>query len=131
MEKSGLRPGLSAEFDTEVGHSDTAVAVGSGDVEVLGTPRVVALLEQATVRAVSGYLSAGHTSVGIEVTVRHRRPSLPGALIRVTAELVQVDGRRLEFCVAAYEAGSVVADGMVRRVVVDRDAFLVNAARAT
>ncbi|NMN93731.1 thioesterase family protein [Antrihabitans stalactiti] len=119
-----LRPDLSAEFDVEVGDADTALALGSGNLEVLGTPRVVALMEQATVRAVAGDLPAGQTTVGVEVVVRHRRPSLLGARIRVVARLGEVADKRLRFDVAAYEGDALIADGTVRRVIVDREKFM-------
>ena len=119
-----LRPDLSAEFEVEVGDADTALALGSGDLEVLGTPRVVALMEQATVRAVAGDLPAGQTTVGVEVVVQHRRPSLLGARIRVVARLAEVADKRLRFDVAAYEGDVLVADGTGRRVVVDRENFM-------
>jgi len=119
-----LRIGLSAEFEIQVGPSDTATAVGSGDLEVLGTPRVVALVEQATVQAVSGHLSPGQTTVGTEIALRHRRASLPGARVVVAAELVEVDGSRLGFRVTAHEQGALVADGTVHRAVVDSDRFM-------
>lgn len=125
-----LVPGLSAQFEIEVGDADTATALGSGDLPVLATPRVVALLERATVRAVADQLADGQTSVGVEVSVRHRRPSLPGARIAVAARLVDLDGNHLGFRVEAYEAGTLVADGTVRRVIVDHDRFMSRAAKA-
>jgi fluoroacetyl-CoA thioesterase len=119
-----LQPGLSAAFEVEVQDTDTALAVGSGDVEVLATPRVVALAERATVQAVADHLPPGHTSVGTEVLLRHRRATLPGAVVAVSAHLTEVDGSRLTFTVAAHENGTLVADGTVRRMVVERDAFM-------
>ena len=119
-----LRIGLSAQFEVEVGPTDTATAVGSGDLEVLGTPRVVALVEQATVRAVSGHLLPGQTTVGTDIALRHRRASLPGAHVLVAAELVEVDGSRLGFRVSAHEQGVLVADGTVHRAVVDSERFM-------
>lgn len=122
-----VQSGRRAEFEVQVGDEDTAAALGSGDLAVLGTPRVVALLEQATVRAVSGDLPAERTTVGVEIAVRHRKASLPGAHITATAELAEVDGDKLAFRVAAYESGAVIADGTIRRVVVDRESFLARA----
>lgn len=119
-----LRAGLSAVVELEVREADTAPAVGSGDVPVLATPRLVALAEQATVQAVAEHLPAGQTTVGTEVALRHRRPSAVGAVITVTARLVDVDSARLRFEIAADQDGESIADGSVRRVVVDRDAFL-------
>ncbi|NKY85298.1 thioesterase family protein [Nocardia veterana] len=122
-----LQPGLSAEFSTEVTAADTAVALGSGDVEVLATPRIVALAEHATVLAVRDRLASARTSVGIEVSVRHRRPSLPGATLTVAARLVDVEGDRLTFRVVVHDGDLLVADGTVRRAVVERTAFLSRA----
>lgn len=124
-----LQPGLSAELAVDVTPRDTAAALGSGDVEALGTPRVVALAEEATVRAVAGALEPGQTTVGTEVVLRHRRPSVPGAGLIVTAHLDEVDGVRLVFSVSVHEEGVLVADGTVRRVIVDRAAFLSRAER--
>ncbi len=121
------QPGSSAEFTVEVGADDTALALGSGDVPVLGTPRVVALLEQATVRAVAGQLPDGNTTVGVAVDIAHRRATAAGGRIRVTARLVEVSGPTLTFEVAAYEGDRPVADGTVRRAIVDREAFLARA----
>jgi len=121
-----LRTGLSAEFEVEVGPADTAIALGSGDLEVLGTPRVVALVEQATVRSVAENLIDGQTTVGIEVALRHRRASLVGERVRVTAELVEIDGMRLTFEVAAHGRDALLADGRVRRAVVDAADFMAH-----
>jgi len=103
--------------------------VGSGDVPVLATPRLVALAEQATVRAVREQLPAGYTSVGTEVVLRHRRYSGPGAAVTITARLSELDGARLTLHVAAHQAGTLIAEGTVRRVIVDRAAFLERARR--
>lgn len=115
---------------------DTAIALGSGDVPVLATPRIVAWLEAATVAAVSGRLSPGSTTVGIEVSVQHRRASGVGAQIEVEVTGVTEQGRGLAFEVVARElrsaldgpagelAGVEVATGRVVRAVVERAAFL-------
>lgn len=124
-----LSPGLSAEIEVKVEDADTALALGSGDLAVLGTPRIVALFEQATVRAVADHMPDGQTSVGVEVAVQHRSPSLPGARIVIVAELVDVTDTRLRFEVAAHDAGELVADGTIVRVVVDRERLLRRAAR--
>ena len=104
--------------------ADTAVALGSGDVPVLGTPRVVALAEEATVAAVSKALRAGETTVGTRVDIEHLRPSTVGATVEARATLEGVDDRRLEFSVSVSETGREVARGRVVRAVVDREKFL-------
>ena len=108
-----------------MGGADTAAALGSGDVPVLGTPRLLALAEAATVRALDGALAPGQTSVGTSVRLEHTTASPVGMRITVTAELTGVDGRRLTFSIEAKDAhGTVAALGTVERVVVDRDKFL-------
>ncbi|GLW65894.1 hypothetical protein Arub01_41380 [Actinomadura rubrobrunea] len=125
-----LGPGLRADIEVTVGRDDTAERVGSGDVPVLATPRLLALAEAATVRAVAGRLGEGRTSVGTRVELNHRAASPVGARVTVTAELTAVDGRRLSFAVSATDdRGTVVGDGIVERVVVDRARFLDGVAR--
>jgi fluoroacetyl-CoA thioesterase len=122
-------PGLRAAFDHTVAEPDTAVALGSGDVPVLGTPRVLALAEQATVAALAGALDPGTTSVGTRVELDHLAASPVGAAVRVSAELERVRGRRLEFAVELRDGERLAARGRVTRVLVDRAAFLDAAAR--
>jgi fluoroacetyl-CoA thioesterase len=108
-----------------VGEGDTAVALGSGDVPVLGTPRLVALAEAATVAALRGRLDEGRTSVGTRVELDHLAASPVGATVRVRAELTGSDGRTLRFAVTAHDgAGTLVGRGTVTRAVVDRARFV-------
>lgn len=107
-----------------VGETDTAIALGSGDVPVLGTPRIVALFEQAAVAALEGRLDDGTTSVGTHVAVDHLAASLVGASIEAIAEVKEVAGRSVSFRLAAREGDRTVATGDHVRLVVDRDRFL-------
>lgn len=114
-----------AEIERVVGADDTAQALGSGDVPVLGTPRLIAWLEAAAVAALDGRLAAGTTSVGARIAVAHRMPSAVGDVVRVEARLVQHEGSTVEFAVRAQSAaGEVLADGTIGRVIVDRARFL-------
>ena len=131
-----LAPGLLSFVRIVVADTDTAIAMGSGDVPVLGTPRLLALAEAAAVAAISPGLEPGVTSVGTSAVMEHRRPSPVGAQVVVEAELTEVDGRRLEFSFIARQeplAGSpddqdaVVGAGTLERVLVDRDRFLSRA----
>jgi fluoroacetyl-CoA thioesterase len=127
-----LAAGLRATVTHQVGDADTAVALGSGDVLVLGTPRLLALAEAACVAAVAPHLPAGQTTVGTSVSLEHKRPSPLGTQVEVEAELASVDGRRLGFVFIAYGHGTgeeaVVGAGTAERVLVDRDRFLARAA---
>jgi fluoroacetyl-CoA thioesterase len=124
-----LVPGLRAAFDHTVADQDTAVALGSGDVPVLATPRVLALAERATVAAVAGAIGPGATTVGVRVELEHLAASVVGAAVRVSAELERVDGRVLKFAVELRDGARLAARGRVTRVLVDRDTFLATAAR--
>jgi fluoroacetyl-CoA thioesterase len=119
-----LEPGLRAAFRYTVTEADTAVALGSGEVPVLATPRVLALAERATVAAVADALAAGATTVGTRVPLDHLAPSPIGAEVEVTAVLERVTGRRLEFAVRVAGGDQPVARGRVIRVVVDAAGFL-------
>jgi predicted thioesterase len=116
--------GSAAELEFEVTEADTAQALGSGDVPVLGTPRLVAWAEAATVAAVANHLGADQTSVGTHVALRHRAPSVVGARVTVRAELIDVDGVLLRFAINAHDGEHEVAQGEVERAIVDRERFL-------
>ena len=112
----------------QVGDADTAIALGSGDVPVLATPRLIAWLEAATVEAAAGALAAGQTSVGTAIRIRHVRPTPVGGGMQTSATMT-VDGRRLTFTVEAVDdTGAVVATGEIDRVIVDRGQFVAGLA---
>lgn len=116
-------PSGQATVTRTVGPEHTARAVGSGDLEVLGTPVVLAWLEAATCAALD--LDPSQTSVGTRVEVQHLAASAVGATITATASITQRDGRLVIFDVAARDQNEVlVASGQVRRIVVDRERFL-------
>ena len=116
--------GLAARIERQVTDLDTAVALGSGDVEVLSTPRVLAWAEAACAEAIAGHLEPGETTVGSRMQIDHVQPSDVGASITVTAELERVEGRRLTFRFEAADHRGKIASGRVVRVLVDRERFL-------
>ena len=116
--------GLRGVARLTVGEADTARALGSGDVDVLGTPRLLALFEQATVEALTGILDADQTSVGMRVQIDHLQPTPVGAEVTVEASLDKIEGRRMSFTVTASDTGGLIAAGKVTRVVVDRTKFM-------
>ena len=122
-----VEPGLSGEVELTVGEDDTAVALRSGEVPVLGTPRLVALCEEATVLAVEGRLAEGETTVGHTVQLDHVAPTRVGGIVRAEATLQKVAGRRLTFNVSVSDQRGLVAAGKITRVVVDRERFLEKA----
>ena len=120
-----LRPGLTASASFDVTDADTAIALGSGLVPVLATPRLLAWCEAVTVQAVEPGLDEGRTSVGSRVQLDHLRATPVGGRVTVNAQLIHADGRLLTFEVTALdESVAVVAHGQITRVVVDRERFL-------
>ncbi|EFQ82970.1 hypothetical protein HMPREF0063_12179 [Aeromicrobium marinum DSM 15272] len=102
---------------------DTARAVGSGDLDVLGTPVLTAWCEEATCAALD--LPAEQTSVGVRVLVNHLAASPVGMEIKIDAHVTSRDGRAVTFEVTADDAhGTRVADARIERAVVDRERFL-------
>jgi predicted thioesterase len=119
--------GATTRVQLTVTDADTAQAVGSGDVPVLGTPRVLALVEAATVGATANRLPTGATTVGTRVELEHRAPTPVGRTVVAEARLSKADGRRLTFEVIVREGDAVVAEGRVERIVVDRHRFVQRA----
>jgi predicted thioesterase len=122
---------LTAVLAFTVGDDDTAAALGSGSLPVLGTPRLLAWCEAATCAAVEPALGDGETSVGTRVSLEHQAASPVGAEVEVTATSAYADGRLHRFAVAARHThdGKVVATGEVTRVVVDAERFLARTSR--
>lgn len=121
-----METGQSATLEFEVTEADSAAALGSGDLAVLGTPRLLAWCEAATCAAIASSLGAGSTSVGTRVSLEHLAASPVGERLQVEATVAYVDGRLVRFTVAASQLsdGKVVGTGEVTRVVVDRERFL-------
>ncbi|MGC4864498.1 thioesterase family protein [Micromonospora sp. DT53] len=124
-------PGLTAQVELTVTDADTAQAVGSGDVPVLGTPRVLALVEAATVAATATGMPPGSTTVGTRVELEHLAPTVVGRTVRAQALLATVDGRRLSFEVTVSDGDQTVARGRVDRIMVDRGRFVERAGRVS
>lgn len=119
-----LEVGLKYTSSVVVEKSNCASAVGSGGLDVFATPSMVALMENAAMNAVAPYLPEGSTTVGSEINVAHNRPSGVGAVVTATAELVAVEGRRLQFKVVAEDGGGAIGEGTHVRYIVDAERFL-------
>lgn len=119
-----LTPGLTGEARTTVVHENSAAAVGAGGVEVFGTPMMIALMENAAWRAVEDSLEEGDVTVGTVVNVRHLAATPLGQKVRATAELIEIDGRRLVFKVEAYDEKRKIGEGQHERFIVSLERFL-------
>ena len=121
--------GLQGQVVVRIEESDTARALGSGDVLVLGTPRLIAVLEEASVAAILAVVADEDTSVGTRIDVLHRRPTPVGAELEAVARVASVEGSRVEFEVSADhllpsgEREANVGRGTITRAIVARADF--------
>ena len=115
---------LTGRASLTVAEADTAIELGSGDVPVLATPRLVALFEQAAVAAVAGKFPDDMTSVGASISIDHLVPSGIGATVTASAVVEATDGAALEFALEAVQGDTVVAEGSHTRIIVERERFL-------
>ena len=123
-----MKEGLSHTSHLLVSQSDTALSLGSGDMEVLATPRMIALMENAAMLAVAPALAPGETTVGGQISVSHLKPSAVGATISATAVLTRVEGRKLTFALSASEGDKRIGEGTHIRFIVNREKFLASLA---
>jgi predicted thioesterase len=119
-----LQVGLKHTSTLVVTDDVTAVKIGSGDMAVLATPAMMALMENAAMLAVADELPEGCTTVGGHIASSHLKPSKVGDTVTATAEVVKVDGKKIEFKVAAYSGDVLIGEGTHLRFVVDRERFL-------
>jgi len=119
-----LEIGLKHTSKLTVSEGLTAIQMGSGDMPVLATPAMMALMENAAMLAVAEELPEGCTTVGGHIESSHLRPSKIGALVRAEAEVTKVDGKKIEFKVAAYSGDTLLGEGTHLRFVVERERFM-------
>ncbi len=119
-----LTIGMTGEATTTVVYENTAAAVGAGGVKVFATPLMIGLMENASWHTVAAALDEGYVTVGTVVNVRHLAATPIGQKVRATAELVEIDGRRLVFHVAAYDEQGKIGEGQHERAIVNLERFL-------
>ena len=107
-----------------VGEDETAVAHGTGDAAVLSTPRLLQLMQQATMAALEGHLPDGVITAGLRVNLDHLHGSRVGATVESSATLTRLEGRRLVFECEATSEGRTIGIGRIIRVRIDEDRFL-------
>lgn len=122
--ETGIKVGITLSDRFEVSADMSAKSVGSGDIEVLATPALIARLENVAMRVVADLLPGGSTTVGGYIELSHLKPTPIGAEILVEAKLEKVFGRRLHFSLSAYENGELIGNGSHIRYVVDRREFM-------
>lgn len=119
-----MEPGLKYTSTTVVDPTNVAATVGSGDLPVFATPAMIALMENAATHAVENELPDEQTTVGTLINVVHSRASAIGEQITATAELKEVDGRKLIFHVSAADSKGIIGEGVHERFVIDVVKFM-------
>ncbi len=119
-----MQPGLTHISTLIVEEKHLACNVGSGDLPVLGTPMMMALMENAAMLAVSGSLDEGQSTVGGHIASSHLKPTGLGHTVTATAELVGVDGRKLTFKLTASDENGVIGEGEHLRFIIDKEKFM-------
>ena len=119
-----IKTGLSHTSQLTVTEALTAASMGSGDMAVLATPAMMALMENAAMMAIAPHLDEGMTSVGAHIQSSHLRPTLPGETVTATATVTAVDDRRVEFSISASCNGKNLGEGTHTRFIVNKQRFL-------
>lgn len=101
-----------------------ACQVGSGDLRVLATPVMLALMENAAMLCVADQLDAESTTVGGHIAASHLKPTGIGHTVTATAELTAAEGRKLTFKVSASDEEGLIGEGEHLRFVVGRERFM-------
>ena len=119
-----METGLQYTSTLTVDNAHSAMAMGSGDMPVLATPAMVALMENAAMMAVAPHLPEGATTVGGQISTSHLRPSGRGAVVTATATLEKIEGKKLFFRVEAHQGETLIGEGTHLRFIVDREKFM-------
>ena len=119
-----LKPGITNKISITVDESVSAMRAASGEMDVFGTPFVIALMEQTADKSVRPYLAPGCATVGTMVNIHHTAATPMGMAAYATSELIEVDRRRLVFRVAVFDEVGQVADGIHERFIIDKEKFM-------
>ena len=119
-----LQEGLTHTSQLIVTEAVSAISMGSGDLPVLATPAMMALMENAAMLAVAPHLPEGSTTVGGHISASHIKPTPVGETVTATATVIKVDGKKIEFEVKAYCGDILLGEGSHLRFIVDREKFM-------
>jgi len=119
-----LQEGLSHTSQLTVSEAVTAITMGSGDMPVLATPAMMALMENAAMLAVAGHLPEGCTTVGGHISSSHLKPTKLGDTVTATATVTRIDGKKIEFTIQAHCGDVLLGEGSHLRFIVDKEKFM-------
>ncbi len=116
--------GLKHTSSLVVDQQHLASNVGSGDLDVLATPMMIALMENAAMLAVAPELEEGQSTVGGMISSSHLKPTGEGNTVTATAELIKVEGRKLQFKISASDNEGVIGEGEHLRFIISKEKFM-------
>lgn len=116
--------GNTGTATTIVNETNIAKTMGSGDLDVFATPAMVALMEEAACNLLAPHIGSDASSVGIKINITHDAATLPGIKVTATAELIEIDGRKLIFKVSASDEHGLIGSGVHERFLIEKEKFL-------
>jgi predicted thioesterase len=119
-----ITKGLTYTVEITVEDRDTAKALGSGELDVLATPRMVALMEEASSKCIKAELSEDESSVGTLLEIKHVSATPVGMRAKATAEVTEVNGRRVLFDVRAEDEKGLIGEGKHERFIINKEKFV-------
>jgi fluoroacetyl-CoA thioesterase len=119
-----IRTGLIGEASTQSDEGTSALAMGSGSLQVFSTPAMVALMENAAIRAIEAYVDKEFSSVGIEINVRHLSATPLYETVIAVAEVTRIEDRRVTFEVRAWDDRELIGEGTHVRYIIHVERFL-------
>ena len=119
-----IKERLTYTSQLKVTEAVSAISMGSGDLPVLATPAMMALMENAAMLAVAPHLPEGGTTVGGHISASHIKPTPIGETVTATATVTKVDGKKIEFEVKAHCGDTLLGEGSHLRFIVDREKFM-------
>ena len=122
-----LEPGIKGCVERVVTEEMSALRMGSGELMVLATPCMIAMIEEAAWKSISAELEEGQGSVGTLMDVKHTAPTPMGMKVTSEAVLKEVDRRRLVFEVKAYDETGIIGEGIHERFLIDNEKFQAKA----
>ena len=122
-----IAPGLTKEITFTVTEALTAKPVGSGTLDVLAPPVMLAKMEEAAWKAVAEHLEEGSGSVGILMNAQHLSATPVGLEVTCKAELTAVEGRKLVYKVSAWDEKGPYGEGIHERAIIQNERFVAKA----
>ena len=119
-----MKIGQKNQLKIVVSKSDTAKSVGSGVLDVLATPRMIALMEECSYKLIAPYLEEGSSSVGTLINAKHVSATPVGMEVYAESEIIEIDGRRVVFSVKAYDEKGLIGEGKHERFIILSERFL-------